>query len=165
MEVNIDGKSEEFSQIASTTKNRTLVYEKTGLADTLHRVEIRKIAKGDYAVDLVIDAIDIIGDIFPPNTVIPEPTPNPDPVPTPEPSGDRAILTVTMTTGLEKEYDLSMAEVNAFINWYDAKDAGTGPSKYAIDKHENNKGPFSKRTDYVIFSNILTFEVSEYSTK
>lgn len=88
----------------------------------------------------------------------------PEPNPQPEPTGSRAILVVTMTTGLEKEYDLSLDEVNAFINWYDAKDAGTGPSKYAIDKHDNNKGPFSKRTDYVIFSNILTFEVSEYST-
>nr|WP_326108174.1 galactose oxidase [Paenibacillus kribbensis] len=51
------------------------------------------------------------------------------------------------------------------MNWYDAKDAGTGLSKYAIDKHNNNKGPFSSRKNYVIFNKILTFEVSEYSTK
>ena len=81
-----------------------------------------------------------------------------------QPSGNRAILVVTMNTGLEKEYDLSMDEVNAFINWYDTKDAGSGPSKYAINKHDNNRGPFSKRTDYVIFNNILTFGISEYST-
>lgn len=56
------------------------------------------------------------------------------------------------------------AEVKAFINWYDAKDAGSGPSKYAINKNNNNKGPFSKRTDYIIFNNILMFEVSEYAT-
>ncbi|GJM70186.1 hypothetical protein HMSSN036_24020 [Paenibacillus macerans] len=82
----------------------------------------------------------------------------------PEPSDERAILTITMITGLEKEFDLSMDEVNAFITWYDAKDAGSGPSKYAINKHKNNIGPFSKRTDYVIFNNILTFEVNEYNT-
>ncbi|MEK3874000.1 hypothetical protein NYE76_29550, partial [Paenibacillus sp. FSL M7-0831] len=82
----------------------------------------------------------------------------------PEPKGNRAILTITLTTGLEKEYDLSMDEVNSFIEWYDAKDTGTGPVKYAINKHSNNKGPFSKRTDYVIFNNILTFEVNEYNT-
>ncbi|MOA52650.1 hypothetical protein D3C78_1759860 [compost metagenome] len=69
-----------------------------------------------------------------------------------------------MTTGLEKEFDLSMDEVNDFINWYDAKENGTGPAKYGINKHNNNKGPFSKRIDYVIFKNILSFEVSEYST-
>ncbi|MGZ7443747.1 fibronectin type III domain-containing protein [Paenibacillus sp. TH7-28] len=80
------------------------------------------------------------------------------------PSGNRAILVVTMLNGLEKEYDLSLDEVNGFLDWYDAKDAGIGPAKYAIDKHSNNKGPFSKRTDYVIFNNILTFEVNEYNT-
>lgn len=93
------------------------------------------------------------------------PTDPTDPIdPTdPQPIGDRAILTVTLTTGLEKEFDLPMSEVEAFINWYDAKENGTGPAKYGINKYNNNKGPFSKRTDYVIFKNILSFEVSEYS--
>lgn len=86
-------------------------------------------------------------------------------VPDPEPSGDRAVLTITLTTGIEKEFDLSIVEVNAFLKWYDTKDAGSGPAKFAIDKHSNNKGPFAKRTEYVIFDKILTFEVSEYSTK
>lgn len=84
--------------------------------------------------------------------------------PNPEPSGNRAILVVTLTTGLEKEFDLPMSEVEAFMSWYDAKENGTGPAKYGINKHNNNKGPFSKRTDYVIFKNILSFEASEYST-
>ncbi|MNB86268.1 Amylopullulanase precursor [compost metagenome] len=78
-------------------------------------------------------------------------------------NSDRAILTITMTTGLEKEFDLPIDEVQAFLDWYDTKDAGSGPSKYAINKHNNNKGPFSKRTEYVIFDKILTFEVSEYT--
>ncbi|MNW26113.1 N-acetylneuraminate epimerase precursor [compost metagenome] len=86
---------------------------------------------------------------------------------TPEPEtpnvGDRAILVITMVNGLEKEYDLSIAEVNKFLAWYDAKDAGSGPSKFAIDKHQNNIGPFSSRTDYVIFNNILTFEINKYT--
>ncbi|MDP9675439.1 hypothetical protein J2W97_001422 [Paenibacillus jamilae] len=79
--------------------------------------------------------------------------------------GNRAILIVTMITGLEKEFDLSMDEVYSFIEWYEGKQAGTGTASYAIDKHNNNKGPFSNRNDYVIFNKILTFEVSEYSTK
>lgn len=85
--------------------------------------------------------------------------------PEPEPSGDRAILTVTLTTGLEKEFDLSNSEVNAFLEWYDARDSGTGPAKFAINKHDNNKGPFSKRAEYVIFDKILTFSIDEYSAK
>ncbi|WP_229526423.1 fibronectin type III domain-containing protein, partial [Paenibacillus farraposensis] len=54
-----------------------------------------------------------------------------------QPSGDRAILVVTMTTGLEKEFDLSMKEVNDFISWYEGKQAGTGSASYAINKHDN----------------------------
>ncbi|GAA0373066.1 hypothetical protein [Paenibacillus motobuensis] len=84
--------------------------------------------------------------------------------PEPEPNGDRAILTIIMTTGLQKEFDLSMREVNDFIDWYDTKENGIGPAHYGINKHYNNKGPFSKRVDYVVFKNILSFEVSEYST-
>lgn len=80
-------------------------------------------------------------------------------------SGDRAILTITMTSGLEKEFDLSIEEINAFLDWYDAKDAGTGAAKFAINKHHNNKGPFSSRKDYVIFDKILTFSVDEYNSK
>ncbi len=93
----------------------------------------------------------------------PTPTPTPEPTPTPQPSGDRAILVITMDTGLEKEFDLSMSEVEAFISWYENKQAGSGKATYAIDKHDNNKGPFSSRKDYVIFNKVLTFEVSEYS--
>lgn len=86
------------------------------------------------------------------------------PTPDPELSGDRAILVITMNTGLEKEFDLSIKEVENFISWYEAKQSGTGKAAYAIDKHDNNKGPFSNRKDYVIFDKILTFEVSQYET-
>ncbi|MEK3787255.1 hypothetical protein [Paenibacillus sp. FSL K6-1230] len=81
---------------------------------------------------------------------------------TEQPSGNRAIMVVTMTTGLEKEFDLSMKEVNNFIAWYEAKQAGSGKASYAIDKHDNNKGPFSSRKDYILYDRVLTFEVSEY---
>ncbi|PPQ47765.1 hypothetical protein C5G87_16745 [Paenibacillus peoriae] len=80
-----------------------------------------------------------------------------------QPKGNRAILVVTMTTGLEKEFDLSMKEVNDFISWYEGKQAGSGSASYAINKHDNNKGPFSSRKDYMLFDRILTFEVSEYT--
>ncbi|MFC7557781.1 fibronectin type III domain-containing protein [Paenibacillus farraposensis] len=80
-----------------------------------------------------------------------------------QPSGNRAILIVTMTTGLEKEFDLSLKEVNDFIAWYEGKQAGNGSASYAINKHDNNKGPFSTRKNYMLFDRILTFEVSEYS--
>ncbi|WP_260985384.1 fibronectin type III domain-containing protein [Paenibacillus xylanexedens] len=91
----------------------------------------------------------------------PEEPSNPEPQPE-QPTGNRAILVITMTTGLEKEFDLSMQEVNSFIDWYEAKQAGSGRASYAIDKHDNNKGPFKSRKDYILFDRVLTFEVSEY---
>lgn len=97
----------------------------------------------------------------------PEPTATPTPTPTPKPtsevpSGDRAILVITLTTGIEKEFDLPISEVNVFLNWYDS---ASGSNRYGINKHDNNKGPFSKRTEYVIHDKILTFEVSEYTAQ
>ncbi|MDR9852863.1 hypothetical protein RJP21_04495 [Paenibacillus sp. VCA1] len=158
--ITIDGVSEIVNTKTTDITNFALVYEKLNLAQGNHTVELKNL--DTRSGRLRVDAIDIDGELFPisqPPVTEPEPEPEPE-----QPSSKRAILVVTMTTGLEKEYDLSMDEVNAFINWYDAKDAGSGPSKYAIDKHDNNKGPFSKRTDYLIFNNILTFGVSEYST-
>lgn len=73
----------------------------------------------------------------------------------------RALLTIYISGGQIKEYDLSKVELDAFITWYDAKDAGTGPAKYAFTKTWN-KGPFKSRTEYVIFDKILTFDVDEY---
>ncbi|UHA74834.1 fibronectin type III domain-containing protein [Paenibacillus sp. 481] len=80
----------------------------------------------------------------------------------PEPTGNRALVEITLINGTVKEYDLSMKEVEAFLKWFDTKDAGQGPSKFAINKGTNNKGPFSSRVDYVIFDRILTFEINEY---
>lgn len=76
-------------------------------------------------------------------------------------SEGRALLTIYISGGQIKEYDLSEVELNAFLNWYDAKDLGAGPAKYAFTKTWN-KGPFKSRTEYVIFDKILTFDVDEY---
>lgn len=180
MRVTIDGVEEKYSQYAPYDTNKVVTYEKLDLENKVHYVEVSKRTAGTYGVDLTLDAIDIDGDgTFldpgytepqPTPTVTPEPTVEPTPTvtpsPTPEqPTGDRAILVVTINTGLEKEFDLSMEEVNSFITWYENKQAGTGRASYAIDKHDNNKGPFTSRKDYVIFDKILTFSVDEYSAK
>ncbi|WP_406620718.1 Kelch repeat-containing protein [Bacillus atrophaeus] len=73
-----------------------------------------------------------------------------------------ALLVVTMVNGLQKEYQLSMKEVNGFLKWYKQRDAGDGPGFYEIDEHDNNKGPFESKKDYVVFKNILMYEVNKY---
>ncbi|MDN4635103.1 kelch repeat-containing protein [Bacillus sp. PsM16] len=103
---------------------------------------------------------------FPNNTETPG---DKDPEPTTPPKDDDAtdedgdaLLIITMVNGLQKEYDLSMKEVNAFLSWYKKRDAGEGPGFYEIDEHDNNKGPFESKKDYVVFNNILMFEVNKY---
>ena len=39
---------------------------------------------------------------------------------------------------------------------------GVGTMMYGINKHNNNKGPFVNRKDYVFYDKIITFEVNAY---
>ncbi|MDM5277176.1 fibronectin type III domain-containing protein [Paenibacillus silvae] len=237
--ISVDGVEEHFPMNYTAKQARTLVFEKSGLEEGLHTVELKTITPVTRGMN--VDAIDIQGgelqDIDVPmnlnakpgnslvtlnwnpveaaesyvvrygtepgkytetvtatkdeygNFVIPgltngttyyfvvsaviggveseysneaSATPQGPVVEPEEPSGNRAILVVTMTTGLEKEFDLSMQEVNSFIDWCETKQAGIGKASYAIDKHDNNKGPFKSRKDYILFDRVLTFEVSEY---
>ncbi|PZT52008.1 hypothetical protein [Paenibacillus silvae] len=162
--ISIDGNIDYFSANSNSWLHQIVAYEKLDLTYGLHEVIIwtetpsANVVTYDYRFDAIdTDGVLVDYDYVEPET--PEPTPEPE-----QPSGDRAILVVTMTTGLEKEYDLPMSDINAFLNWYDARDAGSGPAKFPINKYSNNKGPFTKRTDYMIFDKILTFEVSEYTT-
>ena len=75
---------------------------------------------------------------------------------------NKAILVITMVNGSEKEYELTMSEVNAFTDWYDARTSGSGKAYYTINK-SFNKGPFISRKDNIVFDKIMTFEVMEYA--
>jgi len=79
---------------------------------------------------------------------------------TPE-APSRALLTIYLTNGQVKEYDLSSAELESFMTWYDTRAAGSGPARYAFTKNWN-KGPFKVRKEYVVFDKIVNFDVDEY---
>jgi hypothetical protein len=72
---------------------------------------------------------------------------------------NRALLVITMVTGERKEYDMSMDEINKFVQWCDSK-AASNPS-YVIYK-DYNIGPFKNRKDYIVYEKISNFEVMEY---
>lgn len=76
--------------------------------------------------------------------------------------GNRALLNIVLNNGISKEFDLSMKEVNTFIAWYEGRASGNGSVMFAFDKHNNNKGPFKNRKEYVFFDKIITFEVNGY---
>ncbi|MGF6352985.1 hypothetical protein ABIE27_000881 [Paenibacillus sp. 4624] len=147
----IDGKIL-FSQVINGT---TLMRNGFPL-NNAHKITIETSGSQDMKIyGLTLRTLD------PKSTTTPIPTPTPLPVP--EQGGAKAMLTVTLINGFEKEYDLPMKDVDAFLNWYASRDEGRGPGSYAIDKYINNKGPFSKRKDYVVFDKILIFEISEYT--
>lgn len=105
----------------------------------------------------IVTAINSAGESAPSNEV----AVTPEKVAIPPALGHSALLTIYLDGGIEKEYELSAEELEHFYSWFDQKDQGNGPARYAFEKSWN-KGPFSKRTDYIIYDKIITFEVSEY---
>ncbi|WP_346891386.1 Ig-like domain-containing protein [Clostridium sp. UBA3887] len=75
--------------------------------------------------------------------------------PEPEPTPGKAILSISLVDGKTKDYDLSMEEVNKFINWYETK----GSSTYKFDK---NISPYKAVKEYIVHDKITSFEVREY---
>ncbi|WP_432664885.1 hypothetical protein R9X47_01325 [Wukongibacter baidiensis] len=76
-------------------------------------------------------------------------------------SGGRALLRITMTNGIINEYDLSMNDVDDFIDWYEDRADDREEAYYKIEKNYNI-GPFESRKDYIVFDKISQFEVMEY---
>jgi len=72
------------------------------------------------------------------------------------------ILEITMTNGQIKEYDLTGAELLAFLNWYDGRADGVGKAYCTITK-KNIIKPFLSRKEYLAYDKISSFEVKEYA--
>ena len=73
-------------------------------------------------------------------------------------------MEITMTNGQNKKYNLPMVEVDKFINWYIQRTAGVGKPFYEFAK-TTDIAPFIKKTEYVIFDKISSFEINEYKVQ
>ncbi|CAI6086722.1 fibronectin type III domain-containing protein [Cohnella sp. JJ-181] len=69
----------------------------------------------------------------------------------------RAIVTIHLVGGAEKEYDLSAAELDNFLNW---TDSATQSSRYKFVKNWNI-APFKARAEYIVYGKIVNFDVDE----
>ncbi|MDI4647387.1 fibronectin type III domain-containing protein [Cohnella hashimotonis] len=78
--------------------------------------------------------------------------------PTAPVSSGRALLTIHLVGGTEKEYDLSAAELEYFLDW---TDSATQSSRYKFVKTWS-KGPFKARAEYIVYGKIVNFDVDEY---
>lgn len=77
-------------------------------------------------------------------------------------TASNAILEISMTNGIIKEYALTANELDAFLYWYDSRSNGIGKSYYKLPKKSNVK-PFLTRKEYLSFDKIYSFEVNEYN--
>ncbi|WP_110955230.1 LamG domain-containing protein [Anaerosinus massiliensis] len=76
----------------------------------------------------------------------------------PEPVKKNCLLRITMNDSSEREYELSISEVEAFITWCN-RTVDTGDAYYVFDKTvglQNSK-------EYLFFEKIISFEVIEIS--
>lgn len=94
-----------------------------------------------------------------PDTKPEQPKPDTKPEqPKPEIKGD-AVLTITMTNGNIKSYNVSMKTVNKFIEWYKDRASGSnGNPFYEFDKTRNED---EIKTEYIVFDKISSFQVEQ----
>ncbi|MHB9940484.1 hypothetical protein CF065_02305 [Clostridium sporogenes] len=76
-----------------------------------------------------------------------------------EENKNNAILSISLVNGATKEYDVSMQEVEKFINWFEEISNGKGPSLYSFNKKIN---PYKTVKEYIVHDKIASFEVREY---
>lgn len=133
-----------YQKIASTTAG-AITYSDSGLENGRTYY---------YVVSAIVNGIESPNS----NEVSATPIAPPDP----EPSGNNAILEITMVTGEIKEYDLTAAELQGFLTWYDGRSNGADKAYYMIPK-KNNIKPFLSRKEYIAFDKISSFEVKEYA--
>lgn len=67
-----------------------------------------------------------------------------------------AILSITLVNGITKEYDVTNAVLNNYLNWFDS---AQGTSTFKFSK---TISPYKKVTEYVVYDKIASFEVREY---
>ena len=69
------------------------------------------------------------------------------------------LLRITMVTGEIKEYEMDSTQTGDFLSWCAGE--GAGNPVYEIEKNYN-LGPFSARTEYIVYEKISSFEVLQY---
>lgn len=74
----------------------------------------------------------------------------------PDPIG--GTLLITMNNGDDRQYDLTMTEIEAFITWYSNR--STEGNVYIIDMGAS--GAYKNIKDYLVFDKIVAWKVMEY---
>lgn len=75
--------------------------------------------------------------------------------------GNRAILRLTTTNKDIHEYDLSLSEIDQFMNWLDGREVGQGKPYYKF-KLNVTTGNIVSRTEYIMYDKIVSFTIDNY---
>jgi N-acetylneuraminic acid mutarotase/Tfp pilus assembly protein PilE len=75
-----------------------------------------------------------------------------------------AILTIYLSNQTARLYDLTTDELNDFLTWYDNKAEGIGSIRYGFNVAAKSSAYISS-TEYVIFDQIVAFNIDEYSAE
>ncbi|MEF7494391.1 Ig-like domain-containing protein [Lysinibacillus sphaericus] len=75
--------------------------------------------------------------------------------------GNRVILRLTTTNKDIHEYDLSLSEIDQFMNWLDGREVGQGKPYYKF-KLNVTTGNIISRTEYIMYDKIVSFTIDNY---
>ncbi|PJI08991.1 MULTISPECIES: Ig-like domain-containing protein [Clostridium] len=75
---------------------------------------------------------------------------------------DDALLSITMTNGQTKKYNIKMDTVNDFISWINLRSTGVGEPFYKFDLTQCS-APSIAETDYVTFDKIVSYNAEDES--
>jgi hypothetical protein len=139
MKIIVDGSVKYYSAYAETLVFKALGYEMIFDNAGIHTVEIYNEANNtESSHQALFDAIDIDedGELLPPEEL------------------EQALLRVTLNDSSEREYELSVSEINGFINWFN-KHTSTDDGSFVFNKVVGSQ----KSKEYLAFNKIISFEV------
>ena len=135
-----------INQVGTSFAAQVLDFSIDGLSSSEHYVKIinNQTTPVKAGTGYILDAIDIdsTGELKPPQDL-----------------NKHGLLRITMNDSSEREYELSLTEIDDFVTWCD-RAVGTGSSLYVFDK-TYNVGEFKNRKEYLLFEKIISFEVME----
>ncbi|MCT4545173.1 MAG: hypothetical protein N4A63_16705 [Vallitalea sp.] len=75
--------------------------------------------------------------------------------------GKRYILLITLTNGMQKEYDIYTSIAMKFINWYTNRANEIGNPLFILFNDKKDE-VFGNSKDYICFNTILYYQLNEY---
>lgn len=77
-------------------------------------------------------------------------------------SKNRAVLSVTYVSGMVREYNLPMNEINDFIKAFKNRASSGSDGLFVVNMPANND-PYASKKEYIVLDKVQFFDVNEYA--